>query len=215
MATECRKKKRRISRLTINKIKVFSFLLIILLVGLIIGMFLEAFLLRNEVKTETIIKTVEVPAYQTNELPNESELIYFDIPLSHNLQKYIYEICADEDVPMSLVMALIEQESEFNPECVSDTNDYGLMQINEINHTMLDEAYRTADMLNPYQNVYCGVKILSSYLHKYEDKTFALMAYNLGEYGALGAFESGIYSTSYTESVLNLEQIYEAKMNEQ
>ena len=36
-------------------------------------------------------------------------------------------------------------ESKFNPEAVSATNDYGLMQINEVNHDRLEEQYQCAD----------------------------------------------------------------------
>lgn len=94
-------------------------------------------------------------------------------------------------------MAMIEHESQFNPEIVSSTDDYGLMQINSINHEQLEEKYRTANMLDPYQNVYCGIKIIGSYIEKYTDYGNALMAYNMGEYGAKKAWENGVQSTSY------------------
>ena len=64
---------------------------------------------------------------------------------------------------------MIDQESKFNPEVVSKTGDYGLMQINTINHEWLAEEYRTADMLDPYQNVFCGIKVIGSYIQNYND----------------------------------------------
>ena len=88
---------------------------------------------------------------------------------------------------------MIEHESQFNPEIVSKTDDYGLMQINEVNHTWLNEEYRCADMLDPYQNVFCGVKIIGEYVNRYDgDLTKALMAYNMGDYGARKAWENGV-----------------------
>jgi len=79
-----------------------------------------------------------------------------------------------------------------------------------VNHEWLEEDYRCADMLNPYQNVFCGVKIVSTYIDKYDgDLTKALMAYNMGNYGARTAWENGITSTSYTDSILGLMQKYE------
>lgn len=88
-------------------------------------------------------------------------------------------MCADENVPVSLIIAMIDQESKFNPEVVSKTGDYGLMQINTINHEWLAEEYRTADMLDPYQNVFCGIKVIGSYIQNYNDYGLALMAYNM------------------------------------
>jgi len=126
------------------------------------------------------------------------------------LQRYIYEICADENVPVTLVYAMIEHESQFNPEIVSKTDDYGLMQINEVNHTWLNEEYRCADMLDPYQNVFCGVKIIGEYVNRYDgDLTKALMAYNMGDYGARKAWENGVKEITYSNTILGLMQNYE------
>lgn len=207
MATECRRKK-KISRLKIARIQVAILFSVLVIVGIVIGIFIGKATTKKEV--ETVIETVEVPSYQENELPEDTEVYYFDVPLSHSLQKYIYEICADEEVPVTLVIALIEHESEFNQEEVSDTDDYGLMQINECNHSQLAEEYRSADMLNPYQNVFCGVKIIASYLEKYEgDLDKALMAYNMGDYGAQKCWEEGLTSSSYSRAVISLYEQYE------
>lgn len=84
------------------------------------------------------------------------------------------------------------------------------MQINTVNHEWLEEKYRTADMLNPYQNVFCGVSIIGSYIDKYEgDYVKALMAYNMGNYGAQKAWENGVTSTKYSESILALMDKYD------
>jgi soluble lytic murein transglycosylase-like protein len=64
-------------------------------------------------------------------------------------------------------------------------------------------------MLNPYQNVFCGVKIIASYLTEFEDYNKALMAYNMGEYGAEKAWENGVESTDYSKSVIALMEHYE------
>lgn len=136
-------------------------------------------------------------------------MFLFDVPLSDSLQRYIYEICADEGVPLTLALAMIEHESGFNPEVVSSTNDYGLMQINAINHEWLEEKYRTADFLNPYQNAFCGITIIGSYIEKYGDYGKALMAYNMGNYGAQKAWENGVTSTAYSTKILGLMDEYE------
>ena len=208
MATECRK--RKVNRYKIARIEAWVVLLILFLGGGLIGFLVGKSQAKTIVKTETHTETIEVPVYEADKLPEMSEVVFFDVPLSHSLQRYIYEVCADEEVPVTLVMAMVEHESQFNPEIISKTNDYGLLQINAVNHETLAEQYRTADMLNPYQNIFCGVKIIGSYVRQYDgDYTKALMAYNMGAYGAAKAQESGITSTSYTETILALIQEYE------
>ena len=188
-----------------NRYSFYKRILYLIFAGLLaIGFTLGWFIKPQKVVTETVetVKTVEVPVYEEEGLPVVNEVDYFNVPLSHSLQQYIYEICADNDLSVSLVIALIDQESNFNPECVSDTNDYGLMQINECNFQWVKEDYNSVDMFNPYQNVYCGINILAGYLHKYDDDyTKALMCYNLGEYGASKAWENGIFCTDYTKAV--------------
>ena len=154
-----------------------------------------------------VVKEVEVPVYVSS-LPEVEDIEYYDVPLSESLQKYIVELCAEEEISPTLILAIIEAESSFNPEVISSSGSYGLMQINEINFDALAEEYHIADLLDPYQNVFCGIKIMSSYLIKYEDTELALMAYNMGEYGAQAAWKSGITSTAYTQNVLNLMSTY-------
>ena len=200
--------RRRTNARRINKIKFVRFLIILaILIAAAFGV--GRLTASSEANTVTITETVEVPV-STDELPETADVFYFDVPLSHSLQKYIYEICADENVPVTLIYAMIEHESEFDPEIISETDDYGLMQINAVNHDWLEDDYRCADMLDPYQNVFCGVKIIGKYVSKYDnDLARALMAYNMGDYGARKAWENGITKTSYSTTILELMQTYE------
>lgn len=212
MATQCRgTKTKRINRHKLAVIEAYTIIGTLVLIGFIGGLVVGRATAPK--KQVTVTETVEVPSYEADSLPVAEEVTYFDVPLSHSLQRYIYEVCADEEVPVSLVIAMIDKESQFNPETVSDTGDYGLMQINKINHETLEEQYRAADMLDPYQNVFCGVKMIGSYIKAYgSDYNKALMAYNMGNYGAKKAWENGITSTSYSESVLALMQKYEQEI---
>ena len=217
-----RQTKARQNRRNIVKRIAYMRLVTFVLIGGVIGFFLG----KNIASVETITQTVEVPVYETVEVPvyetvelstDESELptdasdvFLYDVPLSDSLQRYLYEICADEGVPVTLVLAMIEYESGFDPEAVSQTDDYGLMQINAANHEWLNEEYRCADMMNPYQNVFCGVSIISSYIERYDgDLTKALMAYNMGDPGAQEAWSNGVTSTSYAADILSLMAEYE------
>lgn len=147
MATQCRNAK--INRNKRMKLYANMILVLLVLIGGVLGFFL-AKLTTPPQETITVTKTVEVPAYKSNVLVDTADVFLFDVPLSDSLQRYIYEICADENVPVTLVMAMIEHESGFDPEAVSPTDDYGLMQINAVNHEWLKEEYRCADMMNPY-----------------------------------------------------------------
>lgn len=205
MATKCRKLKKE----TLVNIYTYGTLAGFLLGGGVLGFITGTVTtpVRTEVVTETI--EVEVPTLKADRLPDTTDVFYYDIPLSENLQRYIFEICESENVPVALVLAMIEHESAFNPEAVSDTNDYGLMQINKVNHEWLEEEYRCADMMNPYQNVFCGIKIIGTYLKKYSgDFNKALMAYNMGDYGARIAWENGVTGTNYSTRVIELMKVY-------
>ena len=209
MATECRNGK--INRNKRMKLYANMVLVLLMLIGGVFGFFL-AKLTTPPPETITVTKTVEVPA-KSNVLVDTADVFLFDVPLSDSLQRYIYEICADENVPVTLVMAMIEHESGFDPEAVSPTDDYGLMQINAVNHEWLKEEYRCADMMNPYQNVLCGISIISSYIDKYGELDKALMAYNMGNYGAQKAWKNGVTSIAYSEEILSLMKEYEEVSN--
>lgn len=210
MATQCRNAK--INRNKRMKLYANMILVLLVLIGGVLGFFL-AKLTTPPQETITVTKTVEVPAYKSNVLVDTANVFLFDVPLSDSLQRYIYEICADENVPVTLVMAMIEHESGFDPEAVSPTDDYGLMQINAVNHEWLKEEYRCADMMNPYQNVFCGISIISSYIDKYGELDKALMAYNMGNYGAQKAWKNGVTSIAYSEEILSLMKEYEEVSN--
>lgn len=210
MATQCRNAK--INRNKRMKLYANMILVLLVLIGGVLGFFL-AKLTTPPQETITVTKTVEVPAYKSNVLVNTADVFLFDVPLSDSLQRYIYEVCADENVPVTLVMAMIEHESGFDPEAVSPTDDYGLMQINAVNHEWLKEEYRCADMMNPYQNVFCGISIISSYIDKYGELDKALMAYNMGNYGAQKAWKNGVTSIAYSEEILSLMKEYEEVSN--
>lgn len=205
MATECRYKKRK-------KDKRVTLVVVLFLASLmILGFFIGRLTAPKKVETITVTEALDVPEYTEDSVPDlTSDVFYYDIPLSKSLQRYIYEVCADERVPVTLILAMIEHESRFNPEAVSDSDDYGLLQINKVNHDMLDEKYRCDDLLNPYQNIFCGVKIIGKYIERYDGNlNRAIMAYNMGDYGARKAWENGVETISTSTTILALMQDYE------
>lgn len=136
--------------------------------------------------------------------PVETPLIDFeDIPLSNDLIEETLENCAIYDVPPELAFSVMEVESNFQTDAVNPSGCYGLMQISDICLDWLSEELGVTDLLDPKENIQAGVYILGTYLEKYDSTSKALMAYNLGPSGASTLWKRGIYSTSYTDKVLD------------
>lgn len=149
------------------------------------------------------------------ELQNTPQIVveiprHYDIALPAELQTFTYTTCVEHDIPeyYELVLALMQHESQFVDYVVSSTDDYGLMQINKINHKWLAEDLGLYNMLDPYENIQAGTHILSTYLHKYSDIAAALMCYNMGEATAEYYWEQGIRSTTYSDSILAIYREY-------
>lgn len=129
---------------------------------------------------------------------------YYNVSLSINIQDYIFQLCEENNVDPVLIFAMIETESRFNSNCVSRTNDYGLMQINKCNHNWLKKQYGVDNFLDPKQNLLCGISMMAAHLKNNNgDWVRALMCYNQGTTGARKSWARGIYETSYTRKVMS------------
>ncbi len=81
------------------------------------------------------------------------------------------------DVDKNLIKSLIKQESNFNPNCVSDAGAIGVMQI--MPNTI--EKFNVKDPYNVYQNIDAGTRHLKGMIERYEgDIVKAIAAYNCG-----------------------------------
>ena len=163
---------------------------------------------KHQPTVETEVVTTVIPE-ETSSPVEPIEQVYYDCPLDDDLQDYIREVCEINDIPMSLVLAIISAESSFRQNIISKTNDYGLMQINVVNHSWLSEEYGVTDFLDPYSNVFCGIQIYLKHYERYGDVNKALMAYNLGATGAKRLWDKGIYGTDYTQKILKIMEEYD------
>ncbi|CCQ91587.1 hypothetical protein NITGR_730045 [Nitrospina gracilis 3/211] len=85
-----------------------------------------------------------------------------------------------------LVLALMRQESAFNPNAHSSANAMGLMQLipqtaKRVAHSLGEPTPESEDLKNPSLNIKLGVKYLNHLLEMFGDNpVYALAAYNAG-----------------------------------
>lgn len=121
--------------------------------------------------------------------------------LDIELQDFLWETCKEYDITeyYELLMAQMYHESNFVINIKSNTNDYGLMQINKCNHDWLSEKLGFTDFMDPYNSIVAGVYLMSYLLNKYDSEEKALVCYNMGE----RTVKNGTYSTKYSRGVLH------------
>lgn len=113
----------------------------------------------------------EIPVPDEEPEPEEPTIWREDVPLSAELQAALLTICEETGVDPLLALGLIETESNFRPDIVSATGDYGLCQLNRL--------YFPTD-LTPEENLRAGLGLLGRLLTQYKTTEAALTAYNRG-----------------------------------
>lgn len=194
-------------------------LIAIIVVSMGVGAAGYALLTNTECAKDTLSTTIPPVIDETTYKPTKSTSVetesvkfYWDVPLSEGVQDYIRTLCEEFSIPEELILAMIEVESSFRPTVISTSEDYGYMQINKCNHERLTKELGVTDFLDPYQNILCGVYLISEHLEKTEsDAAKALMRYNCGATGAWRLWQKGVYSTEYTRKVMSAYEIYKEK----
>lgn len=97
----------------------------------------------------------------------------------------IYKYSKEYNVNPALVCAVIETESEFDPNVVSNKGAVGLMQIMPesgkwIADTIGVEDFDESMLYNPETNIQLGTWYLSYLISTFEDSDQAICAYNAG-----------------------------------
>lgn len=157
------------------------------------------------VAIKNVIETRESVTEQEENVIFAPDPVFIPLPVSMEPedQRMVFNICREYNVAFSLVMALIEHESDFDATARSSTGDSGLTQINDVNEGWLYEL-GFVDLMDPAQNVEAGVYILADLLERYE-VSMALMAYNMGEEGAAKLWDQGITESSYSREIIARE----------
>ena len=159
-----------------------------------------------DLKQETVVTTEETTAEAEELIPS------LDIPLSQELIEHIWDMSLKYDIEYELIVSVIAVESNFNVDAKSKTSDYGLMQINKVNHGWLKEQFGFTDFTDPYQNIEAGCIILKDCIDDMADYHQALMAYNMGQSRAKSLIRQGTHSSKYSRKVM--AKYYEYKSME-
>ena len=110
------------------------------------------------------------------------------------IRDYIEEICGMYNICPELIEAVIEQESDWEPNAYNpDSGCIGLMQINPRRHKERMDKLGVTDLTDPEENILVGVDYIAELFHRYGDVYAVLMVYNAGDsdtYG-LGAWKGG------------------------
>lgn len=173
--------------------------------------------INGQVQEETLVYGVYDDRCFTEEVSldwnvGDLDFIPLDVSLDADIQEFVYYLCKGYNIDFTLVMAQIQYESSFRADVISSTNDYGFMQINQMNHEYLTETIGVTDFLDPYQNIRAGMFTLRKLFERYQDTNMVLMAYNMGEDGASRLWKKGIYNTDYTDSILTIQQQFNAEL---
>lgn len=146
---------------------------------------------QDDSKTQGINRTVtkEVPIESKNLAKDKTEYKYYKIVdnghqkmLSKELQKYTYDLCVEYDIAeyFTLILCQLYKESSYREDIISESNDYGIAQINICNHKWLSKELGITDFLDPKQSILCNIFIMSRNLKKYNVES-ALVCYNTGK----------------------------------
>lgn len=105
-----------------------------------------------------------------------------DIPLSQELQIWVFDYCKDKKLNPYLIFAMCERESQYKADAVGDSGrSLGIMQIQEQWHQERMDKLGCTDLMDARQNMMVGIDILMDLYSKYNDTAWVLMAYNGGE----------------------------------
>ena len=178
----------------------------VVLVAVVMVVFIGANEPNSTTDSEEKPKAKEVIVAEKKTVANETEGFNpYEVPLSEDLQLYIYELSERYSVPMELIIAVIAQESNYDAGAIGDNgNSVGLMQVQYHQHVDRITEFNVTDLTNPYENVLVGVDYLAECIGK-GGLEWGLMAYNGGFNHANNMTAQGVI-TEYAESVIYLSE---------
>ncbi len=154
-----------------------------------------------------------------------SKYKFYDIPLTYEQQKFVADLSEEFGISFELIISMMKIESNYQTDLISETSDYGIMQLNSKNHDFFAKlsGLKTYDVFNFYDNVTMGVNYLA-YLRDYwigqgitsqEELYFHMInSYNQGCLGYTTYKErTGLLTRSYDQKITAYKSKLEQSSN--
>lgn len=143
-----------------------------------------------------------------SETIDHSVKIFENEELSADLQNFAQTCCnmADPQVPIEVFIALMDQESVYDPSAVGeDGHDIGLCQVRDSNFNKITKETGVNYYTDAKQNIVAGVYMLSDAMNYYPNDSFhlILMVYNGGPSYAQRQINRGNYSSNYSRLIMS------------
>jgi soluble lytic murein transglycosylase-like protein len=122
------------------------------------------------------------------------------------INDYVRDISKQYNMDPTLIMSVIQQESEYNPKA-KNGNCLGLMQVSARWHKDRADRLGVTDFYDAYSNVLLGVDYLSELRDKYKDMRLVLMLYNMEHDTAVRLYKSGQIS-NYAKTIIARAEQY-------
>jgi soluble lytic murein transglycosylase-like protein len=127
------------------------------------------------------------------------------------LKEYTMELCKENGIRYSLVLAIIWNESRFNSDAIGIFNgqkcSYGLMQIEYVNFDWLCENIglnNLDELLDPKINIQAGIAILKYHEPHVTTEQQMVLRYQVGEGKYSQMIRGGQYTTATCDRVIEL-----------
>lgn len=154
-----------------------------------------------------------------------SKYRFYDIPLTYEQQKFVADISEEFGLSFELIISMMKIESNYQTDLISETNDYGIMQLNHNNHEFFAQlaGLENYDVFDFYDSVTMGVNYLA-YLRDYwisqgitsqEELYFHVInSYNQGCMGyTLYKERTGLLTRSYDQKITAYKSQLEQSLN--
>lgn len=170
-------------------------------------------------KTITLLaKTITTVILLSAILISQSKAMVYDLPVDYRTTKegkelylyYIdrivhgrgYDFYPDVDL---LIQAIVQVESNFDPNCISSAGCIGLTQISPYWQAPRAKKLGIVDLWNPYNNILVGTDFLRDLYFNYanQDMVLAIMMYNM-DFSSARAIRRNGGMSDYAREVLRL-----------
>ncbi len=132
--------------------------------------------LKQAVKMIKLPKKIDLKPIERDVMFAEKEFFKKLNQKENDIKSIIESASRQYKVPKKLIYGIIKAESDFNPNSLSKAGAVGLMQL--MPQTALELGVK--DLWNVRENIFGGVKYISSLMKQFKNEKLAIAAYNAG-----------------------------------